>query len=200
MRASSCAGPPRLRVPRTASAEIVFWLAGARFRLRDETGRPFPDVLADVTAARGLGATARSMEDFMGAWTPTEHARRPTEVFVDAASDEAFVIEADADPWRRPAAELLALTDQVLSHGRETGLRPAGERRFLDRVCREYLFTIEGEEQGTPYRTEVGWLVSGPYILRRELRDSTLGRLSVVSEVVELDEGVVGDADVVFTG
>ena len=180
------------------SSELTLWLDGPRFRLRDHAGRPLPDVLADVTAPRGFGRTARSMEDFATAWTPAEHPRRPTEIFVDGAAGQAVVVEGVDDPWRLDATDPLRLLDLVLARGREQELSADGEETVLDRVCRRYRFELRGEEQGTGYRTEVQWWIFEPYLLRRELRDLPHGRLSMITEVVQLDEGVVTSADVGF--
>jgi hypothetical protein len=197
----------RLRLRRRAAApatpdredEIELWLDGPRLRLRDASGRPFPDVIADVVSARGFGRSARSLEDLMGAWTPGA-PRPPTEIFVDAESAEAVVVEPGAGPWRTPAASVLPLADLVLTRGRERGLSPAGEQRFLDRDCRAYHFTLDGAEDGIPFHTHVRWLVAGGYLLRRELRDAGHpGRWST-TEVIALDEGVVDDGDVRFEG
>jgi hypothetical protein len=198
----------RLRLRRVATApgapntdaEIVLWLNGPRFHLRDETGRHYSHVLGDVTSQRGFGNTPQTMEDFMNAWTPSERPRRPTEIFADAASDEAVVVEDGSDPWRLSAGSVLALADQVLTRGRELELDAVGERRFLARDCQEYRFSLEGEEHGIPYRTDVEWLVSVPYLLRQELRDFPHGGLSTITEVVELAEGAVAEDDLRFPG
>ena len=47
----------RAAAPATPSREdvITVWLDGARLRLRDESGRSFPDVLDELTSPRGFG-------------------------------------------------------------------------------------------------------------------------------------------------
>src|SRR6478609_8999596 len=123
-RESSAPGAP------ASESELTMWLDGVRFRLRDESGRPYPDILADVTAPRGLGKTARSMEDFISAWTPADRPRPVTEIYVDQSADEAVVVEGSDEPWRGAAAEPVRLLDLVLTGGRERELTKMGERRF----------------------------------------------------------------------
>ena len=60
----------------------------------------------------------------------------------------------------------------MLTGGREQASTPTGEEWFLERDCRAYRFTLDGTEDGVRFSTVVDWLVSGPYLLRRELRDA----------------------------
>jgi hypothetical protein len=76
----------------------------------------------------------------------------------------------------------------LLTSGREAELEPSGERSYLDRPCQEYRFALAGEEEGIPYRSEVTWLVAGPYVLIRDVRDARIKELWARTEVVELDE------------
>ena len=190
----------RTAAPAAPSREdlITVWLNGSRLRLRDESGRPFPDVLDEVTSPRGFGRPTRSLEDLMGAWTPAPTARRPTEILVDRGSDETVVSEGGGEPWRIPVGSTDALADLVLTRGRERTLSPVGEEQVLDRVCLDYRFRLEGDEDAVPFATEVRWLVAGGYLLRRELRDADNPGRWLTSEVVELAEGDgdIGDGDV----
>jgi hypothetical protein len=179
----------------TSDSQMVLWLDGSRFHLRDETGRSYPEILGDLTAARGFGLTARTIEDFMDAWGAAGRTRKPTDIYADLASDEGIVVEEGGQPWTIDAARLVGLADQVFTDGREQSLEPVAETTYLGRSCTEYRFSIEGEEDGVPYRSDVSWLVSAPYLLRREVRDAPGGRLSAITEVVELVEGVVAEDD-----
>ena len=131
----------------------------------------------------------------MDAWSAAGRQRLPTDIVADLAADEAVVVEEGGEPWALDATRLAGLADQVFTHGREQELEAVGERRFLGRSCVEYRFSIEGAEDGVPYRSDVNWLVSAPYLLRREVRDAPEGRLFAITEVVELAEGVVTEDD-----
>jgi hypothetical protein len=193
----------RLRLRRVAKApgaptsetEMVLWLDGSRFHLRDETGRSYPEILGDVTSARGFGLTARTIEDFMDAWGAARRTRKPTDIYADLTTDEGIVLEEGGQPWTISAARLVGLADQVFTDGREQTLEPVGATTYLGRNCTEYQFSIEGEEDGVPYRSEVSWLVSAPYLLRREAQDAPEGHLSAITEVMDLVEGVVAEDD-----
>lgn len=194
----------RLRLRRTIRAPgapdtdttVVLWLNGSRFRLRDEAGRSYPDLLADITSGRGFGRSARTLEDFMDAWTAADRSRPPTEIYADLATDRATVVESGGPAWPIDAGRLAGLAGQVFTDERELDLEPIGHTRRLGRDCAEYRFAIEGEENGVPYRSEERWLVSSPYLLRRVVDDLPARRLRAVTEVVELLEGVVTEDDV----
>jgi hypothetical protein len=83
-----------------AEASMVIWLSGQRFRVRDETGRPYAEIVADVTTPRGFGVTPRTMEEFMDAWHASRHPsrREPTELYGDWETGEAVVHEQHHDP------------------------------------------------------------------------------------------------------
>ena len=193
----------RLRLRRTSgapgaperTATMVFWLHGARFHLRDETGRAYSDFIADVAEPRGLGRASRTMEDLMDVWSATGRERAPTDVFADLSADRAVLIEEGGEPWTADAERTVGLADQVFTNGRESELPAAGKRRQLDRECTEYRLAIEGEEGGVPYRSDVIWLVSVPYLIRREVRDHPAGRMFAITELVELEEGAVTEED-----
>lgn len=193
----------RLRLRREAKApgapdteaRMALWLSGSRFRLRDETGRSYPELVGDVTSARGFGRASRTIEGLMDAWSAAGREHLPTEIVADLATDAAVVVEEGGQPWTLEASRLVGLADQVFTHGLERDLEPVGERGFLGRSCLEYRFSIEGVEEGVPYRSDVSWLVSAPYLLRREVRDAPDGRLVAITEVVELVEGGVTEDD-----
>jgi hypothetical protein len=174
---------------------MVLWLDGVRFHLRDETGRSYPELVADVAEPRGFGRTSRTMEDLMDTWSATSRERAPTDVFADLTADRSVVIEEGGEPWTADAERMVGLADQVFTNGRESDLPAAGRRRQLDRECEEYRFTIHGEEGGVPYRSDVAWLVSAPYLLRREVRDQPAGRMFAITEVVDIAEGAVTEED-----
>ena len=198
----------RLRLRRTSGAPgrpaqesmMTLWLDGTRFHLRDESGRSFGTILADVTAPRGLGQVARTMESFMDAWTPAPE--RPTDMYADLATGRAVVAESDTEPWVTEAARLVGLADQVIADRadeRADGESPTvlGRQDYLGRNCVEDRYEFDGEEDGVPFRTVVTRLVLAPYVVRREVKDDPAGRLFARTEVLDLAEGVVTDADLV---
>lgn len=186
----------RARLRRTRHAPGVppteffstIWLGGRRFHVRDEQGRSFADVVGDVTAARGFGQAATTMEDLMDAWRPARHHSGATELFGDLSTGVAVVREPRRDPWTTDVARIAPAAEQILTNGREATLEPSGETTYLDRSCREYRFAVTGQEDGVPYRSEVTWLVSGPYVLVRDVRDSRIQDLWARTEAVELEE------------
>jgi hypothetical protein len=189
----------RLRRTRTApgtkpvETTLTIWLRDGAFRVRDETGRPYADVAGDVRSARGFGTMPRTREELMDAADRARApARPPTELYGDLETGEGTVCEAGEEPWPVSPAVLAPVAAQLLTDGRETELDPVSTTTCLGRPCDEYRFALAGEEDGIPYRSEVRWLVSGPFVLLREVRDEGL---SAVVEVVELEEGTVTDAD-----
>ena len=193
----------RLRRTRTApgtrpsETTLTIWLRDSAFRVRDETGRPYSDVVGDVRSARGFGNTPRTMEEFMDAseWSRRTPGRPATELYGDLDLDEGAVSEAGQEAWQVGPAVISPVAAQLLSDGREAGLDPVSTTTYLGRPCAEYRFTVTGDEDGVPYRSQVCSLVSGPFVLRREVRDVRIEELTAVTEVVELEEGTVTDAD-----
>ena len=84
--------------------------------------------------------------------------------------------------------------------GARADVESGGEEQVLDRVCLDYRFRLEGDEDAVPFATEVRWLVAGGYLLRRELRDADNPGRWLTSEVVELAEGDGGIGDGVVLG
>ena len=193
----------RLRLRRTThapnapdtDAALMLWLSGSRFRLRDEAGRSYPAILADVAPGRGLGVAARSIEDQMDAWSEAGRFWPPTEIYADLTADRATVVESGGQPWSIAAQRLAGLADEVFSQALAPDAELVSRTSHLGRPCDEYRFAIVGEEDGVPYRSEVRWWVAGPYLLRREVEDAAGGRRRAMTEVLELVEGVVTDDD-----
>jgi hypothetical protein len=175
-------------------AWIVIWLSGRRFRVRDESGRPYSEIVGDVTSERGFGALPRTMEGFMDTWDAP--SRQGTELYGDRETGEAVIREAGGEPWPTDVERIEPVAEQLLTGGQEKALEPFGETTYLGRPCQEYRFAIEGDENGIPYRSDVRWLVWGPYVLLREVRDSRHRNLYALTETVDLDEGVVTELDV----
>jgi hypothetical protein len=180
----------------TSETSTVIWLSGARFHVRDESGRGYADIVGDVTSERGFGRTPRTMEGLMDAWDAFHRSSdEMTDLYGDLETGEAVVRETGGEPWTANVEAIRPVAEQLLADGRETILQPVGESTYLGRPCREYRFAIDGEENGVRYRSEVRWLVSGPFVLLREVRDTPPGEMHALTEVLELDEGVVTEAE-----
>lgn len=182
---------------RSSETTLTIWLRNTAFRVRDEAGRPYSYVVNDVRSARGFGATPRTMEEFMDTSYRSRHptGRNATELYGDVQSGEGMVQEAGQDPWPVNPEVIAPVAAQLLTDGREAQTGPVSTTIFLDRPCVEYRVTLTGDEDGIPYRSDVRWLVSGPFVLFREIRDEHISELATVTEVVALTEGTVTDAD-----
>lgn len=182
--------------PRSETS-MVIWLRGSEFRVRDESGRPSSDLLGDLTEARGFGILPRTIEGFMDAWNLSRKppSQVPTELYGDLSSGEGMIREAGWPARPIDAGVIAPVAEQLLTDGRERDLEPVARATRLSRPCIEYRFDIDGADDAVPYRTHVRWLVSTPYVLLREIRDSKHDNLFALSEVVALEEGIVTDAD-----
>ncbi|HEY1177383.1 MAG TPA: hypothetical protein VGF17_14600 [Phytomonospora sp.] len=179
------------------AAPLTIWWLGTRFRVRDESGRPCAHIVADMSAPRGFGRTPRTMEEFMDAAAsprlPDDH--RYTDLYGDLGAEWALVDEPWNPPWEVPVPEVAAVAAQVLA-GDLGGLTSSGRETLLGRDCEEYRSTLEGVEEGREFRSEVRRLVSGPYVLLREVVDLAGGLMRMRAEAVALDEGEVDESDV----
>jgi hypothetical protein len=184
------AAPPRI-------VELEIWWRGSRFRVRDLAGRRLEEIIADLEAPRGLGAPARSMEDFMDRSSAARRPpRSPTELYGDLATGDGWIFRVSAAPRSEPAAELARVAEQILAHGKDAGLRRIGDVTVLGRAAAEYRGTASVTEDGTPYHNEVYRVIAAPYLLIEKLHDSQVPALSYQRELISLDEGGVSDADV----
>ncbi|WP_258725403.1 hypothetical protein [Cellulomonas sp. NS3] len=175
---------------------LTVWLSGTAFHVRDETGRRATDVLADVTGPRGLGAVPRSVEVLMD---DESRARRgpvgTTDLYGDWERGEGRVQEVGGERWSANVRTLAVVAEQLLVAERERRLVSQAVVEVLGRRCAELHDTVEGVEDGRPFRSEVRLLVAEPFVLLREVRDAGIPALAARSEVVELDEGPQRGAD-----
>jgi len=177
--------------------EVEIWLKGSRFRVRDVAGRRFEEIEADIIAPRGLGEPARSMEDLMDRSAAARRpARQPTELYGDTAAGDGWIYRANAERRAQATTELVAVAEQLLALGKDTGLRKAGDITLLGRAATEYRGTVAVTEDDTEYRSAVYRVIAPPYLLLEELHDTTVPSLSYRREVLSLQEGEVSDADV----
>lgn len=183
-------------VPVRATPMTIWW-RDTRFRVRDESGRAYTDLAADVTEPRGFGRTPRTMEEFMDAATPPPD-RGPTDLFGDLDARTGLVDEPRNRPWEAPLGKIAAVAALVLADDLD-GLAPTGRETLLGRDCEEYRSLIEGVENGRAFRSDVRRLVSGPYVLLREVVDAG-GLMRLRMEAVALDEGGVAESDVEAPG
>lgn len=189
----------RLVVTRTAPpapervAPLVIWWYGDRFHVRDETGRSYADVVGDVTQPRGFGLVPRTIEGFMDA-----HAARPqghTDLYGELGAEDALVSEPWGEPWEVDTEAIAPVAAQLLAD--IGGLAPVGEATFLGRLCLEYRIVLDGRDNGVRFSSKVRQLVSGPYVVLRDVTDARGGPMRLRTEVTQLEEGMVDEADVV---
>jgi hypothetical protein len=186
--------------PRDSYMEI--WLRGTRFRIRDEAGQEVGEILADVTAVRGLGAIPRTLEAMMDIWSqaPEPDAPAPvaTELYGDLATDDGWVRRRQ-EPRPIRAARLAPIAEQILAGALDARLEARGQVTRLGRQCTEYHGVLEGEEEGRPYASVVTRVVSPPYLLYSHVHNANNAGHSYTREIVALEEGVVADPDLTPT-
>jgi hypothetical protein len=175
------------------------WMNGTRFRVRDESGRHVTEILGDLSAARGLGVPARSIEEIMDVWSQAQDrgaaARGVTDLYGDLATGEGWVLRGEQAAWPIPADELAPAAEQILAGGLDKQLQPRGQVARLGRPSTQYHGFLEGQDQGIPYRSEVTRVVSPPYLLLSEVRNAQNASHSCTREVVSLEEGATTDRD-----
>jgi hypothetical protein len=176
---------------------VDIWIKGSRFRVRDESGRHISEMLADLRAPRGLGEPPASLEHMMDIWSQSREAvPAPTELYGDRATGVGRVRERGADPWEIPAGEIAPIAEQILAQKRSTNLERGRDVARLGRRATEYHGFLEGELGGVRWRSEFTQVVSPPYLLHRHVSDAQSPRCYYTREIISLEEGIVGDADV----
>jgi hypothetical protein len=185
---------------------MEIWMKGSRFHVRDESGRHLSEIVGDLTAPRGLGSPARTMEDFMDASSAArrkakEGAGKPTELFGDVATDRGWVYPPKGERWASPAKNLAPAATQILSEGREAGLDSAGKSTRLGREATEYHGVLTVKDDGREFQNDVTRVIAPPFLLLDQIRDANAPeRHFFVREIVSLEEGTVTDADVTPPG
>ncbi len=192
VRYRSAPGVPDLVAP------LWIWLSDQRFRIRDGSGRPFHELIRDVTEPRGFGRLPRSIEDFMDAGDEARSPRpAPSEFYGDRTSGTGVLIEPGQVRQSLSAAVAAPVAEQFLA----TTADPAAESVVgtrLGRPVREHRRVVEGQDGDHRFRTEVTEMVGFPYILERRIRDAAGAEdsaLRVRVEITELAENVVGADD-----
>jgi hypothetical protein len=175
------------------------WMKGTRFRVRDESGRHVAEILGDLSAIRGLGAPAHSIEEIMDIWSQSSDtgaaSRHVTELYGDLGTGEGWVLRGEHPAWTIPANELSAAAEQILVRGLDKQLRPRRQVTRLGRSSTEYHGFLEGEDEGIPYKSEVTQVVSPPYLLLSKVSNAQNADHYYTREVISLLEGVTSDSD-----
>jgi len=175
------------------------WMKGPRFRVRDEAGRHVAEILGDLSATRGLGVSARTIEEIMDRWSQSQDrgaaARAATELYGDLATGEGWVLRGGQAAWPMRADELAPAAEQILAGELDQQLQPRQQVTRLGRPATEYHGYLEGDDRGIPYKNEVRRIVSPPYLLLSEVRDAQNASHSYTRELVSLEEGAATDAD-----
>jgi hypothetical protein len=177
--------------------EQTIWLRGSRFRVRDEAGRSLNEILGDVTAPRGLGKPARTMEEIMDRDDASrKKAPGVTDLYGDVASGAGLVVRWTDKPWAKSARDMAPIARQALSGDLTATFTRGGEVTRLGRKATEYKGVIEVQENGRAMKSNVVRVAAPPYLLLDDTRDASIEDFYYVREVLALDEGVVTDADV----
>jgi hypothetical protein len=175
------------------------WMKGSRFRVRDESGRDVAAILGDVSASRGLGMAPHSMEEIMDVWSQSPElgaaARGVTELYGDLAAGQGWVLRGGQAAWPIEAESLAPAAEQILAGVLDVQLERRGQGTRLGRSYTEYQGTLEGEDQGVPYKSDVTCLVSPPYLLLSKVRDEQNPGHSYTREILSLEEGAASDSD-----
>ncbi len=174
----------------TIEHRLTIRLRGDTFTVVDTDGRSYAELIAEATSERGLGWLPRTIEDLMDA---TSAAHRPppaapSEFSGDLASGRGTAVEAGREPREVPAELLAPIAGQVLA-GDLAARVPTKSVEHLGRQCAEYRFTLTGQEDGRPFRSNVRLLVADELILLREVHDADLDGLWTIAEVIELELG-----------
>jgi hypothetical protein len=172
------------------------WLKGTRFRVRDESGRDVSTIIGDLTSSHGLGSSPRSIEEMMDISSQSRITdTEPTELYGDLATKQGLVYSQGEDPWPIDAAKLAPAAEQIIAGDLDEQLEPRGEVIHLSRPSTRYHGVLEKDDDGIPSKREVTRIVSLPYLLFSNVRDSQDVDHYYTREVVTLNEGSVDDSD-----
>jgi len=177
---------------------LEIWIKGTEFRVRDDTGRSFREILNDIAAKRGLGHSPRTLEEIMDM---SSRIRRQsewgaTEFSGNMATNRALIREAGQSPWEIEAEEIAPVPGQILTDSLEEHLTPVGTVTLLGRTCTEYQGFLEGEEAGAGYKSKIKRLVSEPFLFVNEVHDAVNLDYYFIREVVDFAEGNLTAADI----
>ena len=176
---------------------VDVWWKGARFRVRDDTGRDHGSILADLAAPRGLGQAPGSIEEIMDVASAAEGPKPdPTELFGDMASGAGWVVPPGEGPWPIEADRLVAAANQIFAPDTETSLEEVARDTILGRASVEYAGTIRGTVGTATYTNQVSRVVSAPYLLLEDARDARNADYYFVRRALWVREDQVQDADV----
>jgi hypothetical protein len=192
----------RLRLSQQAPAlpqrtdEVELWLDGTRFHVRDLSGRSPSMILGELSAPRGLGVPARTMEEIMDRKSAARRTPAgPTDLYGDLASGDGWVYPPRGERWAMPASELAPAAEQILAAGRDAGLTRTGATTHLGKDAATYHGVVDADEDGTTFHGDVTRLLAPPYLLSERVHDAGNAAHYFAREVLALDEGSVTDAD-----
>jgi hypothetical protein len=177
--------------------EIEVWLKDTRFRVRELTGRRLDEIIADATAPRQLGALPRTIAGLIDC-EPTAFARaaQPTELYGDVVTDEGWVYPPDRPRASVRAAVLAPVAEQILAHGKSSGLEGGRSSTRLGRSSVAYRGRVNLSANGEQFHNMVIRVISPPYLLLDDALDTRNTEQAYVREVTALEEGTVTDAEV----
>ena len=177
---------------------LEIWIKGTEFRVRDETGRAFRQILNDIAAPRGLGQAPRTIEEIMDMSSRIRNQAEwgAIEFSGNLATNRALIREAGRSPWETEAEEIVPGAGQIVTGSSEERLTPVKTLTLFGRACTEYQGFLEGEDLGFPYKSMITRIVSPPYIFINEVRDAANQDYYFIREVVDFDEGTVTNLEI----
>lgn len=183
--------------------ELEIWLKGTRFHVRELSGRRLDEMLADATAPRQLGAQPRTVEEMMDREDTRARAgvaMPATDLYGELRTDDGWVFRPirggrERGPVR--AGKFAPVAEQILAHGKDSGLAAGPRSTRLGRATTEYRGTVTVTENGKQFHNTVTRAIAPPYLLLDDARSASNAELGYVREVIMLEEGTVTDADVV---
>ncbi|HEX3045994.1 MAG TPA: hypothetical protein VHY08_14650, partial [Bacillota bacterium] len=177
---------------------LEIWIKGAKFRIRDATGRYLDEILGDIGAGQGLGQAPRTLEEIMDISHRVFHETKPvvTELSGDTATNWGLVCEPGQAPWTIEAGKIVSVARQIFTDGLEKQLEPVKTVTRFGRVCVDYHGFITGEEGGAPYKSEFTRIVSPPFVFLNEVRDAENSDYYYIREAVDFEVDKVTDAEV----
>lgn len=177
---------------------VEIWIKSPKFRVRDNTGRFVYEICGDIASNRGLGQPPQSIEEIIDIQSRfrDKPAFGVTELFGDIASGQGLVCESEKAPWVIEAKKIAPVAEQIFSPEIEKYLKPVRATNRFERACTEYRGFLEGEEDGTKFKSEIRLIISPPFVFLNEVHDAEISSYYFIRECVDFREGKVTDVDV----
>ena len=177
--------------------EIEIWLMDSQFRVRDQTGRYAQEILADLQHVRGLGNPPAGMEEIMDLNARASNGLSPD--FVEFSgnweSGKGKIIEEGGLAWEPEINQISALAEMVLVPAELPKGGSTQEVIVLGKPGKQYTFRLQGLEDGVAYETQGDWTIYGPFILKKQMKDSKVKGYLLTWEVLDFSRENVKQED-----